>query len=351
MAVVLEFVDALERGDVRTAERLLGDERVANLRDNYSWTVDDYIHKDWRPTLADLTGSPRKVAGVTRVAQTGVPRESWPVGVTIEGPNGSAYFTVASVDASGLGSFGVGGVLRDGIQTIYIHCRQESRADVAEFYAALLQTSLTPRGTGLAMRQPPRLAVGRSAPGELMPQWSDPARPQQMHVDLYVPDVRDSGRVAEERGATLLRDDGDAGRVYADPVGHPFCLHPGDADTPLIGRLVIDCHEPRALAGFYADLLLMEQRIEDTTDRVVIASADGQPPTLGFQRVAPYVAPTWGDPRSPQQYHFDLRFEDAPAARQGVQRLGAPRLQALGGTCPVYADPAGHPFCLCGTDE
>ena len=28
-------------------------------------------------------------------------------------------------------------------------------------------------------------------------------------------------------------------------------------------------------------------------------------------------------------------------------RLGATRLPHLGGGCPVYADPAGHPFCLC----
>ena len=171
-----------------------------------------------------------------------------------------------------------------------------------------------------------------------------------MHLDLLVPDVGEASRVAEERGATLLGDDGDARPIYADPVGHPFCLHPGDSETPVIGRLVIDCPNPPVLASFYGDLLVMPRRVEDTPDRVVIAAADDRPPMLGFQRVSPYVPPTWGDVRSPQQYHFDLRFDDAPASQQRVERLGALRLTPLGGTCPVYGDPAGHPFCLCGVE-
>jgi hypothetical protein len=99
-----------------------------------------------------------------------------------------------------------------------------------------------------------------------------------------------------------------------------------------MARLVIDCPDPDELAAFYAALL----------------GPGPEQITLGFQRVSPYQAPRWGDPRAPQQYHFDIRFDDAPAAEQRIEELGAPRLAPLGGTCPVYADPAGHPFCLCG---
>jgi hypothetical protein len=30
-----------------------------------------------------------------------------------------------------------------------------------------------------------------------------------------------------------------------------------------------------------------------------------------------------------------------------AERLGAIRLPVVGGSCPVYADLAAHPFCLC----
>ena len=52
------LVDAFEQGDVATTERLIGPERVRRLREEYRWTVDDYITKDWHPVLATMTGPP-----------------------------------------------------------------------------------------------------------------------------------------------------------------------------------------------------------------------------------------------------------------------------------------------------
>ncbi|MGW7413481.1 VOC family protein [Streptomyces sp. NPDC054863] len=66
------------------------------------------------------------------------------------------------------------------------------------------------------------------------PRWTDPDRPAQMHVDVMVDDLD----VAEEQvlalGATLLEgSDKPIGyRVYADPVGHPFCLLTRESVTP-----------------------------------------------------------------------------------------------------------------------
>ena len=77
------------------------------------------------------------------------------------------------------------------------------------------------------------------------------------------------------------------------------------------------------------------------------AAADGRLPMLGFQHFSPYLAPRRGDARFPQRFHLDLSFDDAPLSKERAERLGAVRLPPLGGTCPVYADPAGHPFCLC----
>jgi hypothetical protein len=66
---------------------------------------------------------------------------------------------------------------------------------------------------------------------------------------------------------------------------------------------------------------------------------------LAFQH-AQFEAPRWPDPAYPSQMHLDLYFDDAEAAIATAERLGAIRLPK-GGSCPVYADPAAHPFCLC----
>lgn len=117
----------------------------------------------------------------------------------------------------------------------------------------------------------------------------------------------------------------------------------------MIGRVVIDCFSPRALAGFYSGLLDMHS-VEDSPERVVIAYPDGRLPMLGFQHVPLYLAPRWPDPDYPEQIHLDLHFEDVDDARARAERLGAIPLPN-GGSCPVYADPAGHPFCLCSPGQ
>ena len=58
------------------------------------------------------------------------------------------------------------------------------------------------------------------------PAWPDPSRPQQVHVDVLVEDLDEAEPKVLALGATLLEgSDKPIGfRVYADPVGHPFCL-------------------------------------------------------------------------------------------------------------------------------
>ncbi len=116
----------------------------------------------------------------------------------------------------------------------------------------------------------------------------------------------------------------------------------------MIGRLektVFDCPEPRALAEFYAAVLGMRIN-EDSPDWVVIGSEPGTR-QLAFQRVADFTAPDWNDPHRPQQLHLDIRVDDVDRAEQQVLALGARRLPGeLEGHYRVFADPAGHPFCL-----
>lgn len=110
----------------------------------------------------------------------------------------------------------------------------------------------------------------------------------------------------------------------------------------MIGRrhhTVIDCPHPRALADFYA-ALLGQSITYDSADWVVVSDSDHSS-GLAFQLADDHRSPTWPDPQVPQQIHLDVMVEDVAAATPQVLALGAHQL-----TDTVFADPAGHPFCL-----
>jgi catechol 2,3-dioxygenase-like lactoylglutathione lyase family enzyme len=110
----------------------------------------------------------------------------------------------------------------------------------------------------------------------------------------------------------------------------------------MIGRLhhvVIDCPDPAALAGFYSRLVGLPVTYA-SPDWVVVAENDTTS-GIAFQAVPGHRPPTWPDPAVPQQFHLDVMVDDVAAAIPRVVELGA---RPLGGG--VFADPAGHPFCL-----
>ncbi|MGI8667101.1 MAG: VOC family protein [Jatrophihabitans sp.] len=112
----------------------------------------------------------------------------------------------------------------------------------------------------------------------------------------------------------------------------------------MIARLhhvVLDCPDPQLLAEFYAALLGQPVTYR-SPDWVVVAENDTSS-GLAFQRSDSYQPPRWPDPDRPQQCHLDLMVADVAAADAWVRGLGARRLPAGDA---VYADPAGHPFCL-----
>jgi catechol 2,3-dioxygenase-like lactoylglutathione lyase family enzyme len=113
------------------------------------------------------------------------------------------------------------------------------------------------------------------------------------------------------------------------------------------GRLhntVIDCPDPRALADFYAEVL-GKRVVCDDDDWVAIAD-DSDAPGVAFQKAPDLREPRWPDPERPQQFHFDVLVDDVDASEQRVLALGATRLPGEGDDFRVFADPAGHPFCL-----
>ena len=116
-----------------------------------------------------------------------------------------------------------------------------------------------------------------------------------------------------------------------------------------LGVVVLDCPDPRALAGFYAEVLGGTPTVEtDGEDEWVDLKVPGDTP-LAFQTSTGYVPPRWPSPDGSQQFHLDLVVDDLDTAEKGVLAIGAKPLDAEDRerSSRVYADPAGHPFCLC----
>jgi len=107
--------------------------------------------------------------------------------------------------------------------------------------------------------------------------------------------------------------------------------------------VVLDCPDPHALAHFYAQLLDLPVT-RDEGDWAEIG--DSHTGRLSFQRVTGYRSPRWPDPAFPPQVHLDLQVGDITEAEARVLALGATRLPSIEPGFRVYADPAGHPFCL-----
>jgi catechol 2,3-dioxygenase-like lactoylglutathione lyase family enzyme len=115
----------------------------------------------------------------------------------------------------------------------------------------------------------------------------------------------------------------------------------------LIGRMhhvIIDCPEPAVLAEFYSELL--GQPVTYSSEDFVVVAASDRTSGLGFQLATDYRPPTWPDSAVPQQIHLDVMVDDVDAAAERALAIGARRLGPPGEGANVFADPAGHPFCL-----
>jgi catechol 2,3-dioxygenase-like lactoylglutathione lyase family enzyme len=111
--------------------------------------------------------------------------------------------------------------------------------------------------------------------------------------------------------------------------------------------VVLDAADLDAMSSFWAGLL---GGTVDQDDDWHTVNVDGEP-RLGIQLAPDHVPPQWPD-GAPQQIHLDLYVEDVAAAHEEAMALGARQLQAADDLSAkqgfqVYADPAGHPFCLC----
>ena len=112
--------------------------------------------------------------------------------------------------------------------------------------------------------------------------------------------------------------------------------------------VVLDAADIEATAAFWAGLY--GGVVRRSSDDWYEVEVDGEFP-LAVQLAPDHVPPQWPD-GAPQQMHLDFYADEIQAEHERVMGLGAQLLQAsedLGAKTgfQVYADPAGHPFCLC----
>ncbi|WP_432003136.1 VOC family protein [Streptomyces sioyaensis] len=115
--------------------------------------------------------------------------------------------------------------------------------------------------------------------------------------------------------------------------------------------VVLDCSDPAELATFYQSLLggtvnQQDKRWALDDDWATLHTPSGL--VLAFQRAVDYQPPLWPDPSRPQQLHLDFGVVDLDRAQEQVLAQGATVLDdgSDGRGWRIYADPAGHPFCL-----
>lgn len=130
-----------------------------------------------------------------------------------------------------------------------------------------------------------------------------------------------------------------------------------------VRQVVLDCMDARELAEFYRHLLDLRYRpgheppapgFPDPRgdDWLVLRDELGRV-QLAFQHVDHLLEATWPEGPVPQQLHLDLTvstIEDLDAHHERALSLGARLLRDRHDDPDeplyVYADPAGHPFCI-----
>jgi catechol 2,3-dioxygenase-like lactoylglutathione lyase family enzyme len=132
---------------------------------------------------------------------------------------------------------------------------------------------------------------------------------------------------------------------------------------PLLRSIVLDTTDARGLAEFYRQLLGYEYRAGDEPpevgepdpkghDWLVLVDPGGRA-RIAFQQVDDLRPSTWPESGIPQQLHLDLSVAspaDLAAQHERALSLGARLLRDRSDDPEeqlyVYADPAGHPFCI-----
>ena len=115
---------------------------------------------------------------------------------------------------------------------------------------------------------------------------------------------------------------------------------------PRLHLVLLDCPEPIELAKFYSALtgIALDASPAYGTD---VDLVHDNLPTLSFQKVENFAAPTWPEGNIPKQMHLDFEVDDLDEGERHVLSIGARKADYQPGeTFRVFMDPVGHPFCL-----
>jgi hypothetical protein len=111
--------------------------------------------------------------------------------------------------------------------------------------------------------------------------------------------------------------------------------------------VVFDASDLAAESSFWAAMLGGRVFAEDAWHSVIDGDGEWR---IGVQLAPDHTPPEWPD-GLPQQVHLDLHVEDPRSAHEHAISLGARLLQSASQLDSdeghqIYADPAGHPFCI-----
>ena len=111
--------------------------------------------------------------------------------------------------------------------------------------------------------------------------------------------------------------------------------------------VVFDAADLAEESAFWAGMLGGRVFVDEAFHSVI--DSDGRW-VVGVQLAPDHIPPDWPDGNA-QQVHLDLHIDDPVEAHARALSLGARLLQAADDLTTaeghqVYADPAGHPFCL-----
>jgi len=115
--------------------------------------------------------------------------------------------------------------------------------------------------------------------------------------------------------------------------------------TARMAGIAFEAADPQRLAEFYRDLT-GGKIVSSDSDWITLEGPGATP--LCFQLAPGHQPPVWPDEASSMQAHIDFEVDDLDAGEELALSLGATKFAHQPGTSfRVYADPAGHPFCLC----
>ncbi|MFJ7249420.1 VOC family protein [Kitasatospora sp. NPDC098652] len=236
---------------------------------------------------------------------------------------------------------------------VQINMKARDDAALGRFWAEALGWGIDHEAPGVTNLEPVGFAYPAPAAVciDLVVSEEPKTVKNRVHLDLATTsDAHQAELVARltDLGATLA----DVGQgdvpwtVMADPEGNEFCvLEPREVyrDTGPIAAVVVDCADPRGMAGFWGEA--MDWTVHEVTDGFAsMRSARGVGPYLEFIRTSDAKS-GWN------RVHLDVSpyRGDDPAAEEA-------RLRALGATDPgidqsaiswtILVDPEGNEFCL-----